>query len=97
MRIIGLSLLGLLLMAVSACSRTPEWTLFFYPELPVSHSVEIEQTTAFDAIHGYYDSLELCRVKAKGMQKLAGDKGSYQCGHLCQVTDGQLACKTLTP
>lgn len=86
----------IVLLSLAGCSRTPEWTLFFYPDVPASHSVTIEQSSAFDSIHGYYDSLELCRVKAKGMQRLAGDKGSYQCGHLCQVTDGQLACKTLT-
>ncbi len=85
-----------LLLTISGCSRTPEWTLFFYPDAPVGTQVQIEQSTAFDSIHGYYDSLEVCRIKAKGMQKLAGNKGSYQCGHLCQVTDGLLACRKLT-
>lgn len=87
--------LGLLLL--SACTKTPEWTLFFYND--VSSLPEAPLQT--EDIYGYYDTLEQCQRKAQGMQRLRqGDyfgAGAYQCGHLCGLDEKSvLVCKSLS-
>ncbi|WP_293631125.1 hypothetical protein [Shewanella sp. CG12_big_fil_rev_8_21_14_0_65_47_15] len=88
-------MLGLLFL--SACTKTPEWTLFYYNDVSALPVVPLQT----EDIHGYYDTLEQCQSKALGMQRLKqGDNmgaGVYQCGHLCGLDDKSvLVCKSLS-
>lgn len=87
--------LGLLFLG--ACTKTPEWTLFYYNDVSALPAAQLQT----EDIHGYYDTLEQCQRKAQGMQRLRqGDDvgaGVYQCGHLCGLDDKSvLVCKSLS-
>ncbi|MCU8022415.1 MULTISPECIES: hypothetical protein [unclassified Shewanella] len=92
-------LFGLGLLLLSGCTKTPEWTLFYYPDVS---AIPVTPLQAED-INGYYDSLAQCQSKAHGMQRLSRSGvsgfglGSYQCGHLCEFDDKSvLVCKTMS-
>ncbi|MGL5046036.1 MAG: hypothetical protein ACRC6S_00205 [Shewanella sp.] len=92
-------LCGLGLWLLSGCTKTPEWTLFYYPNVS---AVPVAPLQA-DDVNGYYDTLAQCQSKALGMQRLSRSGvsgfalGVYQCGHLCEVDDKSvLACKTMS-
>ncbi|MGL4836035.1 hypothetical protein [Shewanella sp.] len=83
----------------SGCTKTPEWTLFYYPDADAAPTIPLQ----VDDIHGYYDTLEQCQRKAQGMKRLSGSSvshlglGGYQCGQLCELDDAsRLSCKTLS-
>lgn len=88
-------------LGLSGCTKTPEWTLFYYPTA-TSLPTKPLQT---DDINGYYDTLEQCQRKAQGLQRLTGSgvsgfeasgAGVYQCGLQCEFNDKSvLVCKQL--
>lgn len=89
------ALLSLGLLSLSGCTKTPEWTLFYYPN---SSPPTGELLT--DHINGYYETLEQCQTKAHGMLRLShsgvSGAGAYQCGHQCQFNDKSvLICQSL--
>ena len=65
--------LFLAIMGLSGCIRTPEWTLFYYAD----EAKKPQKTIQAEYIAGYYDTLEQCQAKAKGMLRLSG-KSSHQ-------------------
>jgi hypothetical protein len=80
--IIGLS--GLL--AFTGCTQVPEWTLFYYPQQqqlpqPAHH---------YAAINGYYETLQQCEAKGRGMQRLAEAPAVFQCAHRCRLDDANM-------
>ena len=95
-----------LTLGLSGCTKTPEWTLFYYPELSVLPDAPLQP----DTINGYYDTLEQCQRKAHGLQRLTrsgmsgfdsdanpSGSGVYQCGQQCELNDQSvLICKQLT-
>ncbi|AQS38381.1 hypothetical protein Sps_03239 [Shewanella psychrophila] len=86
-----LVLLGLLFSSLTACTQSPEWTLFYYAD-----TTEIPQGAAqSENISGYYAEVEQCLMKGAGMVKVSGSgKGRYQCGLQCVTTKGKaLSCK----
>ncbi|GIU03112.1 hypothetical protein C9I43_14890 [Shewanella morhuae] len=92
-----LLVLGMLLL--SGCTKTAEWTLFYYPDASAIPVMPLQA----EAINGYYETLEQCQSKAHGMQRLSSSGvsgfglGVYQCGHLCEFDDKSvLVCKTLS-
>jgi hypothetical protein len=89
--------LGFLLL--SGCTRTPEWTLFYYPDVSAIPALPLQA----EDINGYYDTLAQCQSKAHGMQRLSSSGlsgfgvGVYQCGQLCEFdAKSVLVCKTLS-
>ncbi|WP_083698183.1 hypothetical protein [Shewanella sp. UCD-KL21] len=61
------------IMGLTGCIRTPEWTLFYYAD----EAKTPQQAIDAQFIAGYYDTLEQCQAKAKGMLRLSG-KNSHQ-------------------
>ncbi len=93
----ALFMFGILLL--SGCTKTSEWTLFYYPDMSAIPAMPLQT----EAINGYYETLEQCQSKAHGMQRLSRSGvsgfglGVYQCGHLCELDDKSvLVCKTLS-
>ncbi|MEI6860046.1 MAG: hypothetical protein V5788_09750 [Shewanella sp.] len=90
MRVRKLVLLGLLLF-FTACTQSPEWTLFYYAdtrELP-------QGAKQSENISGYYSELDQCLMKGAGMVKLSDSgTGYYQCGFQCvAIQDKALSCE----
>ncbi|GAB1051545.1 MAG: hypothetical protein Sw1PiTSB_20020 [Shewanella algae] len=87
------------LLLLAACSKQPQWTLFYYPDIKMSDidkpdagKPEIqpqltEQPDRYHAIAGYYQTLQQCQDKGRGMQRLNEGKGSFECGHNCRLDD----------
>ncbi|QSX33387.1 hypothetical protein JYB87_16975 [Shewanella avicenniae] len=63
-----------------ACTPAPSWTLFYY-----QGQQTLPATGQYQAISGYYQSLEQCQQKAKGMEYLSGTSTVYQCGFQCKL------------
>lgn len=92
-------------VGLSGCTRTPEWTLFYYQgqqQLPYGHQTREADISnlRYKALQGYYDTLDQCQQKAKGLDYLTQIQSAYQCGHQCQLEDGMLECDqmhTFTP
>ncbi|WOT05044.1 hypothetical protein [Shewanella youngdeokensis] len=84
--------IALLVLGLTACTDSPEWTLLYYPDAASKSSVE--QSAAF--ISGYYSSIEQCLAKGAGMQRLSGSKtAEYVCGHLCVADAKKLVCSNM--
>ena len=90
----SLALVAAVAMSVclSGCSRTPEWTLFYYQgqqQLPFDQHTDkaVANNLRYEAIKGYYDTLEQCQQKAKGIEHLSETQAVYQCGHQCQLDE----------
>lgn len=89
-------------LGLTGCTKTPEWTLFYYPKAISLPTTPLQP----DDINGYYDTLEQCQRKAHGLQRLTGSgvsgfeasgAGVYQCGQQCELNDKSvLVCKLLT-
>ncbi|QHD52860.1 hypothetical protein [Shewanella algae] len=97
------------LLLLAACSKQPQWTLFYYPDIkmpdikkpdikmsdidkpdagkPEIQSQLTEQPDRYHAIAGYYQTLQQCQDKGRGMQRLNEGKGSFECGHNCRLDD----------
>ncbi len=75
---------------LTACIESPEWTLLYYPDQQSKPSVA--ESAPF--INGYYESIEQCHAKGKGLIRLSGnDNGSYVCGYMCEADDKSLTCQ----
>lgn len=57
------------IIGLSGCIRTPEWTLFYYAE----EAKKPQNPIQTEFIAGYYDTIEQCQAKAKGMLRLGGN------------------------
>ncbi|MGI2855701.1 hypothetical protein ACRTDR_16090 [Shewanella algae] len=84
------------LLLLAACSKQPQWTLFYYPDTdipqPNRDKSDVEPQTAetldrYHAIAGYYQTLQQCQGKGSGIQRLNEGKGSFECGHNCRLDD----------
>lgn len=85
-------LAGAVALVATACTQSPEWTLLYYPEGQVKPSV----ADSSEFITGYYETIEQCHAKGKGLIRLNGDAGdSYLCGYQCEASDKSLACKNV--
>ncbi len=92
----------LLLSLLSGCTKTPEWTLFYYPNVAELAKTPLQTSD----INGYFETLAQCQSKAHGLQRLtrsgvsgvdASGAGVYQCGQQCQLNDkSELVCKQLS-
>lgn len=92
-----LSLILISLLALSACTQSAKWSLIYQPDLQPGEQLIQVSSLKMDAISGYYDTLEQCRLKGQGLRKLAGDKGDYVCGFQCQTNEqGLLSCADLS-
>ncbi|WP_168926922.1 hypothetical protein [Shewanella donghaensis] len=60
--------LFLAIIGLSGCIRTPEWTLFYYAEEAKTPQNPLQA----EYIAGYYDTIDQCQAKAKGMLRLSG-------------------------
>ncbi|QYJ78599.1 hypothetical protein [Shewanella acanthi] len=92
-------LLMLGILSLSGCFKTPEWTLFYYPDVSALPLTPLQTKD----INGYFDTLEQCQSKAHGLQRLSSSGvsgfglGVYQCGQQCQFDDQSvLQCKALS-
>ncbi|NKF52216.1 hypothetical protein G3R49_16765 [Shewanella sp. WXL01] len=84
------------LVSLSGCIRTPEWTLFYAGDEQQAPAQYLEQKF----IAGYYDTVEQCQAKGRGLVKLKMSKlpleQAYVCGHQCQTDDsGNMRCQQL--
>ncbi|WP_025821223.1 hypothetical protein [Shewanella marina] len=79
------------IVLLSGCTKTPEWTLFYYSD----HSVVPKNVDDFSYIEGYYDSLEHCQIKARGMERISEYKNNaYKCGLRCKLdANKQVKCE----
>lgn len=69
------------LLLLSACTRQPEWSLFFYSDREVA-APELR----IQDIAGYYDSLAQCQAKGRGMRQLSmANNAGFICAQQCQV------------
>ena len=85
------------LLALSACTQSAKWSLIYQPDVQPGEQLIQISSLKMDAINGYYDTLEQCRLKGEGLRKLAGDKGDYVCGFQCQTDEqGMLSCADLS-
>jgi hypothetical protein len=83
--------ISFLSLGLTACTDSPEWTLFYYPDAAAKPSVE--QSGEF--ILGYYASIEQCHAKGKGLLRLRDDENAeYVCGHLCVAEEKTLVCQS---
>ncbi|MCL1147572.1 hypothetical protein AB4298_02790 [Shewanella sp. 10N.261.52.F9] len=82
-------------VSLTACIQSPEWTLLYYPDKEAKPSV----AESGEFINGYYESIEQCHAKGKGLKRLSGnDNGTYVCGYQCEASDKSLSCKSvITP
>lgn len=82
-------LFGLLIL-LSGCGKTPEWTLFYYANAEAASKSELST----EDIRGYYETLEQCQRKGEGMKRLSQSKlETFQCGQRCQIdAEQQLIC-----
>ncbi|GIU20080.1 MULTISPECIES: hypothetical protein [unclassified Shewanella] len=88
----SLCLLGMASIGLVACTQSPEWTLLYYPDSQTQPSVE--QSASF--INGYYETIEQCHAKGKGLIRLEGDIGGhYICGYQCQGDGQSLSCQSV--
>ncbi|MCF1428977.1 MAG: hypothetical protein LPD71_08835 [Shewanella sp.] len=88
-------LIGLLVLG--ACTQGGKWSLIYQPDIQPGEDLIQVESLKIDAINGYYDTLEQCRLKGEGMRRLAGDKGDYICGFQCQTDQqGMLHCQDLS-
>ena len=84
-------LFGLLFSSLTACTQSPEWTLFYYAD-----ATEIPQGAVQSKnISGYYAEVDQCLKKGAGMVKVSDSgQGRYQCGLQCVADqDKGLSCK----
>ncbi|CAM3259710.1 hypothetical protein [Shewanella pealeana] len=87
----SLCLLGMTSIGLVACTQSPEWTLLYYPDSETQPSVE--QSGEF--ITGYYESIDQCHAKGKGLIRLSGDaSGHYICGYQCLGDGESLNCQS---
>ena len=85
-------LLGMASIGLVACTQSPEWTLLYYPDSETQ--VSVEQSASF--INGYYETIEQCHAKGKGLIRLGGDVGGhYVCGYQCQGDGESLNCQSV--
>lgn len=83
-------LITFIILGLTACTDSPEWTLLYYPDATVKPNVE----RSGEFISGYYASIEQCHAKGKGLLRLSDDKNpDYICGHLCVADGKNLMCK----
>ncbi|NMH65117.1 hypothetical protein [Shewanella salipaludis] len=87
-------LLWVAVACLSACTRTPEWTLFYYPERAELPADAVNP----EAIAGYYEDLAQCRSKARGLLRLSDSGvGSYLCGERCAFSEQKrLQCRSVS-
>lgn len=78
---VTMAAVSLILMA-SGCTKTPEWTLFYY-----AGQQSVPESDHYHAIKGYYASLEQCKKKAEGLEYLTETAAVYQCGFQCQLDE----------
>ncbi|WP_037443966.1 hypothetical protein [Shewanella mangrovi] len=72
----------LLCSLTTGCTKTPTWTLFYYSGQQTPPSDD-----HYEAIQGYYDTLEQCKKKAEGIEYLSETPSVYQCGFQCKLDD----------
>ena len=88
----SLCLLGMASIGLIACTQSPEWTLMYYPDSQTKPS--IEQSGEF--ITGYYETIEQCHAKGKGLIRLSGaTDGHYVCGYQCEAQGELLSCQSV--
>ncbi|MCL1075218.1 hypothetical protein [Shewanella dokdonensis] len=74
------------ILLCTACTQVPEWTLFYYPQ-----QQQLPQTVHhYEAISGYYETLQQCEAKGHGMQLLADEPAVFQCAHRCRLDDANV-------
>ncbi|MDX1280670.1 hypothetical protein [Shewanella colwelliana] len=72
-------LLWVILVGLTACTQSPQWTLFYYPD-----QAQVSEGALAPYIAGYYEKAEQCIAKGAGMVKLSqSGVGAYQCGYQC--------------
>ncbi|MGS0683262.1 hypothetical protein ACVBIL_19170 [Shewanella sp. 125m-7] len=92
MNLRSLCLLGAVSVGLIACTQSPEWTLLYYPDSQAQ--VSVEQSGEF--ITGYYETIEQCHAKGKGLIRLSGDSdGHYVCGYQCEAEGASLSCQNV--
>ncbi|MBR9728169.1 hypothetical protein ACFOD0_09060 [Shewanella intestini] len=85
--------------ALTACIQTPNWTLFYVADQQPMPTQMVKQ----QFIKGYYDSIEHCQAKGRGLLKLNASsvepQQAYICGQMCVADEktGEIACQNLIP
>ncbi|MCL1143675.1 hypothetical protein [Shewanella gaetbuli] len=81
---------------LTGCIKSPEWTLFYFADTPNKTDLSLN----YDAIKGYYNTLEQCQAKGAGIVRIQGveitEQVDFICGQQCQIADdNQVSCSQL--